>query len=138
MYLAMLNEDQKSMFLSLALYLAKIDNDYSVQEQEIIQSYCDEMNIKTNQFVEFKSVNQLISMLDESCDMITKRIIVFEAIGLALIDQDYSDEEKKIIHLMSSYFGIEQGYLEECEQLIREYVVFQTKFNSLVLKDNET
>lgn len=134
----MLDENQKSMFLSLALYLAKIDNDYSLQEQEIIQSYCDEMNIKINQSAEYESVTQLISMIDEACDMITKRIIVFEAIGLALIDRDYSDEEKKIIYLMSSYFGIEDGYLEECELLLREYVVFQNKFNSLVFKNNET
>lgn len=134
----MLDENQKSMFLSLALYLAKIDNDYSLQEQEIIQSYCDEMNIKINQSAEYESVIQLISMIDEACDMTTKRIIVFEAIGLALIDRDYSDEEKKIIYLMSSYFGIEDGYLEECELLLREYVVFQNKFNNLVFKKNET
>ena len=95
MYLSLLNDNQKSLFLSIALYLAKVDNDYSEEERRIIQSYCVEMNITEENYVHSNNIMEIISSIDECSDNRAKRIIVLEAVGLAIIDGDYSENEKR-------------------------------------------
>ena len=65
MYLSLLNDNQKSLFLSIALYLAKVDNDYSEEERRIIQSYCVEMNITEENYVHSNNIMEIISSIDE-------------------------------------------------------------------------
>lgn len=60
MYLSLLNDNQKSLFLSIALYLAKVDNDYSEEERRIIQSYCVEMNITEENYVHSNNIMEII------------------------------------------------------------------------------
>lgn len=133
MYLSLLNDNQKSLFLSIALYLAKVDNDYSEEERRIIQSYCVEMNITEENFVHSNNIMEIISSIDECSDNRAKRIIVLEAVGLAIIDGDYSENEKKVIKLMNTYFGLDDCFLDQCENLISQFVEFQKQFNQLIL-----
>lgn len=133
MYLGLLNNEQKSLFLSIAIYLARSDNDFSKEEKEIIQSYCDEMNISDKSYVPYENITEIIAKIDEISTLKEKKIIVFEAIGLAMVDQEYSDDEKNIIMLMNTYFGLNNSFIEQCEVLLSQYIEFQTQFNQLVL-----
>lgn len=45
MYLSYLNEKQKYLFLEFAYCLAVSDGDYSIEEENLMNAYCDEMSI---------------------------------------------------------------------------------------------
>lgn len=94
MYLNMLNQNQKQLFLNLAYRIADSDNDFSEKEQEIIKSYCIEMQIEDKHETDNKDINYIIEKINNSCDFKAKKIFVFEAIGLALVDSVYNSEEK--------------------------------------------
>lgn len=135
MYLSLLNNYQKSLFLSLALYLANTDSDYSKEEHEVIQSYCNEMNITENSFIPFTNITEIISKIDESSNTQEKKIVIFEAIGLAMIDNDYSDNEKKLIQLINTYFGFDKTFIIKCEELVNRYLIFQKEINNHILNN---
>ena len=135
MYLSLLNNYQKSLFLSLALYLANTDSDYSKEEHEVIQSYCNEMNITENSFIPFTNITEIISKIDESSNTQEKKIVIFEAIGLAMIDNDYSDNEKKLIQLINTYFGFDETFIIKCEELVNRYLIFQKEINNHILNN---
>ena len=135
MYLSLLNNYQKSLFLSLTLYLANTDSDYSKEEHEVIQSYCNEMNITENSFIPFTNITEIISKIDESSNTQEKKIVIFEAIGLAMIDNDYSDNEKKLIQLINTYFGFDKTFIIKCEELVNRYLIFQKEINNHILNN---
>ena len=107
MYLSLLSNDNKELFLDLILIIAKVDNDFSDEE--------------------------LINVIDELTSMKEKRIFIFEAIGLAMADGDFDGDEKKIILLASYVFALDESYVKECEVILTQYYDFQNKVNQLVL-----
>ena len=46
MYLNLLNEEAKEVFLDLCINLAESDNDFCQKEKNLIDQFCQEMNIK--------------------------------------------------------------------------------------------
>lgn len=62
-----------------------------------------------------------------------KKIIIFETIGLALVDGNYDKTERTIIEQMAKTFEIKESYTKECEQLLEEYLKLQNRINQTVL-----
>lgn len=133
MYLALLEEEQKELFLGLAFEFAKVDGNYSDEEKTVISGYCQEMQIVFNQEKMVKPLNELISKINLSCSIQEKRIIVFEIIGLAMADNNFNENERKIVELMIDAFELESGFIEECESVLNEYITFQRRINKLVI-----
>ena len=46
MYLNLLNEEAKEVFLDLCINLAESDDDFCQKEKNLIDQFCQEMNIK--------------------------------------------------------------------------------------------
>ena len=126
MYLSLLSNDNKELFLDLILIIAKVDNDFSDEEKGVINSYCTEMGISYRDDERYSSVEELINVIDESTSMKEKRIFIFEAIGLAMA-------ERKIILLASYVFALDESYVKECEVILTQYYDFQNKVNQLIL-----
>ena len=78
MYLSNLTEKQKYLFLEFAYCLAVSDGDYSIEEQNLINAYCNEM------LVTFDST-KIIDKLPEK---------IIEKINL-----DCNEQEKKILKI---------------------------------------
>lgn len=133
MYLALLKEEQKELFLSLAFNLASANGDFCDEEKAVIAGYCQEMQIVFDQERMVKPVEELISKINLSCDNREKKIIVFESIGLAMVDNKYDDSERKIVKLMTDMFELGDGFAEECESVLSEYITFQKRINELVI-----
>ena len=100
MYLGLLKESQKEMFLELAINLAKSDGDYSEEENAIITSYCQEMQISFEREKKNRSIDELVSEFALLCTAQEKKIIAFEIIGLAMCDNVYHEKEN-----ISSTYG---------------------------------
>lgn len=134
MYLALLNSDQKQIFLELALVLASADGRYSNEEKAVIESYCREMQVDMPKDIMKKTPGEIIKDIDELCMEQEKKIIIFETIGLAISDGIYHDSEKELIWEMIKKFDLQEEFGKECETVVEEYIEFQKKINHLVIE----
>lgn len=133
MYLAVLKNEEKELFLNMVYRIAVSDDDFSENEQNMIAGYCQEMQTSFNAGRMTKSIDEIISQINQISSVQTKRIIVFEAVGLAMADGNYDDNERRIIAGMEQKFGLDAGFANGCEAVLQEYIVFQNKINKLVL-----
>lgn len=133
MYLGLLKEEHKGLFLGLAFNLALADGNYSDEEQAIIASYCEEMKIVFDKEKMVRPINEIISKINLACDMQEKKIIVFEAMGLAMCDYNYDEREREFIQLMADTFELGSEFLKKCECILNEYMSFQGEINKLIV-----
>lgn len=133
MYLNLLKEKEKKLFIGIAHNLAVSDGDYSDKENIVINSYCQEMHILFDEKNVVKSVVDIAREIAENSSDKVKKIFIFELIGLAMIDGNYDENERTLIKQMEDIFHIDTGYADKCEQVITEYIAFQGKINQIVL-----
>lgn len=137
MYLAILNREEKELFLNLAYELASIDGDYSDEENAMINGYCHEMQIVFEKEKMVKSIEKLLTRISEISDERAKKIIVFEIIGLAMADGKFDEDERKLVTRMEVEFKLGAEYAMKCEAILEEYIAFQNKINQHVLDKGE-
>ena len=133
MYLTLLKHEEKKLFLNLVVILASSDGNYSDKEKSMINGYCQEMGIPYMLDNQDSVLEDVVSKINQSCDTKTKKIMVFEAIGLAVSDNIFHQSERVIIKKMMDIFKLDKGFDEKCEAAINEYMSFQTKLNELVI-----
>lgn len=133
MYLKKLTRNQKELFLEFAYNLACFDGEYCQSEKDMLESYGNEMQIEVNTSEFSKSNDEVIDALNENCDEKIKKIVIFEAIGLALVDGKYVEKEKELICLAQEKFGIDKKFIDETEAVLKEYISLQNKINALVI-----
>lgn len=132
MYLALLKNEEKELFLGLAYNLATLDRDYSDIEKATIAGYCQEMQIIFERKM-VKSLEEILIRINKISDEITKKIVVFEAVGLAMVDNNYEDSERNVIARMENIFELEIGFSVKCESILNEYISLQGRLNQLIL-----
>lgn len=134
MYLAQLTESQKHLFLGLAYHIASADGDYSDDEKLMMESYCAEMNIAFDPNNLSTQPDEIIAKIKAECGERARKIMIFELIGLAMVDHNYDDAERVIINTAMDKLGIDKSFGVQCEKLLNEYIEFQNKINALVLE----
>lgn len=132
MYLALLDDKEKKLFLGLAYDLAAADGDYSDAERATIDGYCQEMFMDFDENTMIKPIETIIEGLECSTNQ-AKKIVVFELIGLAMADGNYDISERNIVAKMVDAFGIDKTYADNCEKILNEYISFQNNINTLVI-----
>ncbi len=133
MYLAALNEEQKKLFLGLAYHIAMADGVYCDDEKHMMASYCKEMQIDLDEAITDKPASDIIEEMADICAEREKKIIVFEAVGLALVDGYYDISEQNLINMAAKKFGTTDEYTSKCEKIIKSYLQLQSQINSLVI-----
>lgn len=133
MYLALLNKNEKVVFLGMAYNLATVDGDYSEAEKNIIDGYCQELQIVFDEKTMINPMDDLIKKIAQNSSERTKKIIIFELIGLAMADGNYDNDERKIVANMEAEFDVSSNFADTCESILNEYITFQNRINSLVI-----
>ena len=132
MYLSILKENEKKMFLDLAYALSSADGNIADEEKNMIDHYCEEIGIeKSTPAILDKS--KIINELDVVTELQSKKIIIFELIGLAIADNSYDEAEKQFISEVVSQFGLSKEFMDSCGGIIAEYLSFQNTINNLIL-----
>ena len=133
MYLTLLKDEEKSLFLELACSLSASDGDFETEESEMIATYCNEMGVTYDDSSEKRDVESIINQINDMSDSKSKKIIVFELVGLALCDDKYDISEKNMIYDIAEKIAVEKSSVEEFETIIAEYIKVQSQMNNLVL-----
>ncbi|WP_312060804.1 hypothetical protein [Anaerotignum sp.] len=133
MYLSLLSKNEKELFLNLAYEFSLIDGDYGIEEQQMIESYCNEMQISSTNLKQSNSLSSVTDVIAQESSIRNKKIIIFEIIGLAMSDGKYDDKEKDYIYELIQKFMLNDNLSLQCEEVISEYISLQHKINSLVI-----
>lgn len=134
MYLTRLNEKQKVVFLELAYQIVSADGNYSDAEKQMMTAYYREMELSSETEVKEKKLEEIIAELNKAFGIVEKKIVVFEAVGLAMIDGNCASSEKDILNRVQSAIGIPTEYYSQCESLIKDYIELQNKINMAILQ----
>ena len=96
---------EKFAFLQLAHYLARVDNNFGKEEEEVILEYCDEMGIENIDSFDMDSFN-LEATLNNFKSRRSRKIVVLELMILVHIDSVFNINEQILIEKISQNFGI--------------------------------
>ncbi|MCT7514394.1 TerB family tellurite resistance protein [Aliarcobacter cryaerophilus] len=105
MLLMKLEAREKFAFLQLAHYLARVDNNFGKEEEEVILEYCDEMGIENIDSFDIDSFN-LEATLNNFKSQRSRKIVVLELMILVHIDSVFNINEQILIEKISQNFGI--------------------------------
>lgn len=133
MYLQLLKENEKKFFLSLANAVSLLDGILGDEEQQMLDSYCTEMGVSNRLLQEIIPLDNAINSLVNETSLLTKKIIIFELVGLAMSDGSYDKVEKDFIISLIHKFGLTNDYLSKCQTYISDYISLQSKINTLVV-----
>ena len=100
-----LESREKFAFLQLAHYLARVDNSFGKEEEEVILEYCDEMGIENIDSFDMDSFN-LEATLNNFKSQRSRKIVVLELMILVHIDSVFNINEQILIEKISQNFGI--------------------------------
>ena len=128
MYLNLLNEEAKEVFLDLCINLAESDDDFCQKEKNLIDQFCQEMNIK-HRYMAKLSLDKSLNRLNELCDERGKRAVTAEIIGLVIADEVISDSESKILQKIKEKFSISHIEMEKLIGLVNELYELYKRFN---------
>ena len=124
MFLGGLTQNCKESFLDIAKHLIMADNVLRREEEELLIGYCGEMGLNYDLERVPDDFDALIAKI-KSENRMTKKIIYFELLGLALADNDYADEEKAIINKLKEEFEISDGDAELLEDsVVKIYEIY--------------
>ena len=112
MLLMKLESREKFAFLQLAHYLARVDNNFGKEEEEVILEYCDEMGIENIDSFDMDNFN-LEATLNNFKSKRSKKIVVLELMILVHIDSVFNINEQILIEKISQNFGIETKDLND-------------------------
>ena len=107
-----LESREKFAFLQLAHYLARVDNSFGKEEEEVILEYCDEMGIENIDSFDMENFN-LEATLNNFKSKRSKKIVVLELMILVHIDSVFNINEQILIEKISQNFGIETKDLND-------------------------
>ena len=104
MFLIRLNQKEKVAFLELAYYVANSDNDFSSKEEDVINSYCVEMQIDNIDFD--KSNFDLDFTLSNIESSQSQKIVLLEIMALDYSDNILHQAEAKVLQSMADKFQL--------------------------------
>ena len=94
MFLPMLAEKQKYLFLEFAYAMAAADGNIAPEEERIMEAYMAEMELFIKERPARRALDDILADIHSTCDAQTRRIFIFEIIGLVLSDGVYDASEK--------------------------------------------
>lgn len=133
MFLELLTDQQKELCIELAINLASSDGNFSQKERMLIEGYCADAGVTYDFRKEVLPLQAIIENLIIDAGLTEKKIIIFEMMRLAVVDNVFHENEKDLIHDLAVQFEVDLDYVRECEETIKEYVAIQEKMNRLVI-----
>ena len=133
MFLMMLSEDQKKLFMEFAYAMAAADDNIAPEEIDIMRAYMAEMEFEITEKPALRQIDDILADINRVSDIKTKKIFLFEIIGLIMADGVYNDAEKEIIKKALQEFDLDSHFEEQCIQMVQDYLNIQQIIISFVI-----
>ena len=118
MYLYMLNNEKRHLFLNMELYMSMVDGEFSDGEKAIIDAHCMEMHIDNNNYEVDMPQDEVLSQLKKTLTREERRIVFLELVATIMADNTYHEEEEKLAKRLSELFEIDDDGVKEAFSII--------------------
>jgi len=131
MFLRPLNNEQKKLFLGLAQKAAVANGVIEEVESELLDTYADEMGISISDASDlpFEENLKRLKIISNSVQI---NQMVFEIVGMIMIDMEYDDDEKSYIKKLASILEIDMKIIDEMFEYVSEYSDLVRRINNLM------
>ena len=119
MYLSLLSNDKKHLFLDLEIHMSKTDGDFSVEEKAIIDTHCIEMHIDNNSYECELPLEEVLSKISDEFTEQEKRIVFLELTATVLADNVYHTTEKVLVSKLADILRISEDESDVVLTLIK-------------------
>lgn len=113
MYLAMLSQKQKELFLDLSIFSMQSDGIIEPREQELVYQYCTEMDIERRVATKCDSVEEVLKELKHISTGSELKEMTIELVALMYADEDFADEENALLTNLQELFGFSSHLMGE-------------------------
>lgn len=132
MLLMKLSDEIKKYYLNLSLCLAKADGIFSDTEKKLIDAQCAEMGIGNNRYEEDHTYDDICKKIKDKATNSEKKIIFIELISLALVDEEFVDEEKKFIEQIREMLGIPKEVSEQAVNIVSNIISYTKTLENFI------
>ena len=132
MFLNILNEKQKNLFLKLAIKAAETNDEVTSEEEAMIDAFALEMQIEPIHSTD-DALDEILQALKNISTIRDYRIITFEILGILFSDSEFDDKEKDFIKEICDTFGITKETVDEMIVNLNEYTNLFNKIVKLIL-----
>ena len=133
MYLNRLSTEQKELFLDLCIHAAMANNNFAVEEKDMIDQYCLEMQLAQPRYTAVKDTNAVIDELKKISTPQEMKMILLEITGLILSDNIYDDDEQKFMNSFAESIGVDKSCLNDMVASLNELKKLYLRIDSLVM-----
>lgn len=131
MFLRPMNEEQKELFLDLALVAASINGVVEESEKALLVAYADEMGVDVSK-ASIKPVDEICARIKEISNSKELNQIMFEIVGMIISDSEYDNQERDFVSQVAELFEIPMSRVEEMFRCVDEYTSLVKKINILM------
>ena len=117
MFLQVMNTEEKEKFLELVYKIANIDGEYAEEEQEIVNSYKNELGL--SKVPETSDIDGLVRYFSAKATEL-KKIVLFETVGLINADEKIEKEEPDLLDKMSGAFGLDKDVVDRIKSVAKK------------------
>ncbi len=121
MFLEKLNNEEKVMFLDMAMHVSKANGMIEESEKHMLDVYCKEMEIASYDKEDIHSTDEIKAVFSGASDA-AKRIAVFELLGLGYIDGSRDELEIAVVKEFAAGIGITDEVFNSLNQDIEAYI----------------
>lgn len=133
MFLHLLNNEQRELFLDLAIKATEANGVVEIEEKNMLKAFSLEMQIPFR-YTTKKTTDEILSRLSDITTEKEKKILAFELIGILLADGIYDEEEKTFMIQISERANISMDVIEKMINVLDEYRNIYEKICDIVLK----
>lgn len=120
MFLSNLNSNQKNLFIQLAIKAAESNGIVPIEQKNMLKAFAMEMSIspvyKTERDTE-DIINELIANSNER----ELKIVLFEILGIIVVDSDLDDKEKMFVSHMVEKCNLSAELIDQMVKLLDDY-----------------
>ena len=110
MFLNLINKEEKENFLELVYKIASCDDEFSEEEEEILNNYKLELGIDT--VPDTKPAEELIAYFSDRETQL-KKVVFFELYGMIMADGMVVDDENAMLEKIKEAFALgNQAYAD--------------------------
>ncbi len=132
MFLNQLNNEERSIFLKLAIAIIKADGKLEEKEKLFVAEYSREMGVIDYDLNENIEPLELAEKIGKDSTDTVKHIFLLELVALANADGEFAESEKSLILSLLQKFGLAENQLNDCLKLLVEYNNISAKLTSFI------
>lgn len=130
MFLSKLSQEKQEAFLNLAYTMVYADGRLAEEEKKLFDSYKLELTVDMSKAHKIDFAEGLAAF--DNSSVTEKTGIFFELYAIALIDEDYPDEEKILVDIMQKRFNISDAKMQEMRDGLKNLTDAYAKLAKIV------